>query len=61
MNTNERPHPADLNALKAIIGGKPADSATMQRLVNCNLIEEINGIALLTASGLRAAAAFAPD
>jgi hypothetical protein len=25
------------------------------------LIEEINGIALLTASGLRAAAAFAPD
>ena len=60
MNTNERPHPADLNALKAMIGGKLADSVAMQRLVNCNLIEEINGIALLTASGLRAAAAFAP-
>jgi hypothetical protein len=52
---------ADLNALKAIIGGKSADSVTMQRLVNCNLIEEINGIAVWIASGLRAAAGFAPN
>ena len=40
--------------VKELVSGKPADSVTMQRLLACNLVEEINGITLLSLSGLRA-------
>jgi hypothetical protein len=41
--------PDDLDALKEIISGRAADALTMQRLVTCNLVEEFDGTALLTA------------
>jgi hypothetical protein len=40
MTADRRPLPDDLDALKEIISGRPADLYTMQRLVNCNLVEE---------------------
>jgi hypothetical protein len=55
MNANLRPTPDDFNALKEIVGGSPADATTIQRLVACNWVEEFDGIALLTASGIEAA------
>jgi hypothetical protein len=54
--TGRSPLPDDLTALKQIIGGQPADPETMQRLINCNLLEEFDGTALLTESGIQAAA-----
>jgi hypothetical protein len=60
MNANGRHLPEDLTALREIISGKPADPQTMQRLVTCNLIEEFDGTALLTASGIEAAARLVP-
>ena len=56
MTSDRRPLPDDVNALKEIISGRPADPQTMQRLVTCNLVEEFDGTALLTVSGLEAAA-----
>jgi hypothetical protein len=61
MIANRRPLPDDLDALKEIIGGRPADPQTMQRLMTCNLVEEFNGTALLTTSGIEAAASLAPN
>jgi uncharacterized protein HemY len=34
-----------IDALKEIIGGRPADPQTMQRLMTCNLVEELDGTA----------------
>ena len=55
MNANLRPRPDDFNALQEVLGGIPADATTIQRLVACNWVEEFDGIALLTASGIEAA------
>jgi hypothetical protein len=60
MNTNRSPLPDDLTALKQIVGGKPADPQTMQSLINCNLVEEFDGTALLTVSGIQAASRLVP-
>jgi hypothetical protein len=60
MTADRRPLPADLNALKGIIGGRPADPQTMQRLITCKLVEEFDGIALLTSRGIEAAALLLP-
>jgi len=60
MTADRRPLPDDLIALKEIIGGRPADAQTMQRLITCNLVEELDGTALLTSSGIEAAALLAP-
>jgi hypothetical protein len=60
MTGNRRPLPDDLSALKEIIGGRPADPQTMQRLIKCNLVEEFDGTALLTARGVEAAALLSP-
>jgi hypothetical protein len=60
MTDDRRPLPDDLNALKEIIGGRPADPQTMQRLIKCNLVEEFDGTALLTARGVEAAALLSP-
>ena len=57
MTDDRRPLPDDLNA---IIGGRPADPQTMQRLIKCNLVEEFDGTALLTARGVEAAALLSP-
>jgi hypothetical protein len=59
MTADRRPLPDDLNALKEIIGGRPADARTMQRLITCNLVEELDGTALLTSGGIEAAALLA--
>jgi hypothetical protein len=56
MTADRRPLPDELDALKEIISGKAADTHTMQRLVACNLVEEFDGTALLTARGIEAAA-----
>jgi hypothetical protein len=56
MTADRRPLPDELDALKEIIGGRPADPDTMQRLVACNLVEEFDGTALLTTRGIEAAA-----
>ena len=53
------PRPGDFNALQDILGGT-ADATTIQRLVACNWIEEFDGIALLTASGIEAAELLSP-
>lgn len=55
MKSNPQPQPNDFRALGEIINGKPADRSTMKRLVDCNLVEEFDGTALLTESGIRAA------
>jgi predicted RNA-binding Zn ribbon-like protein len=55
MHANHRPRPDDFDALQEIIAGSPADATTIQRLVACNWVEEFDGIALLTASGIEAA------
>jgi hypothetical protein len=60
MTAHRRPLPDDLNALKDIIGGWPADPQTMQRLITCNLVEEFDGTALLTTRGIEAAALLSP-
>jgi hypothetical protein len=60
MTADRRPLPDDLKALKEIIGGKPADSQTMQRLITCNLVEEFDGTALLTIRGIKAASLLSP-
>ena len=60
MIANRRPLPDDLDALKKIIRGRPADPQTMQRLMTCNLVEELNDTALLTSSGIEAAALLVP-
>jgi hypothetical protein len=59
MTADRRPLPDDLNALKEIIGRRPAAAQTMQRLITCNLVEELDGTALLTSSGIEAAALLA--
>ena len=60
MTADRRPLPDDLNALKEIIGGGPADPQTMQRLITCDLVEEFDGTALLTTRGIEAAALLSP-
>lgn len=55
MTVDRRPLPDDLDALMQIINGRAADSHTMP-LVNCDLVEEFNGTALLTPRGIEAAA-----
>jgi hypothetical protein len=60
MTADRCPLPEDLNALKEIISGRPADPQTMQRLVTCNLVEEFDGTALLTDRGIEAAALLSP-
>ena len=57
MTDDRRPLPDDLNA---IIGGRPADPQTMQRLIKCNLVEEFDGTALLTIRGIKAASLLSP-
>ena len=59
MTADRRPLPDDLNALKEIIGGRPTDAQNMRRLITCNLVEELDGTALLTSSGIEAAALLA--
>ena len=60
MTADRRPLPDDLKALKEIIGGRPADPQTMQRLITCNLVEEFDGTALLTIRGIKAASLLSP-
>jgi hypothetical protein len=60
MIADRRPLPDDIDALKEIICGRPADPQTMQRLITCNLVEEFCGTALLTTLGIEAAALLAP-
>jgi hypothetical protein len=61
MNNNRNPQLDDLAALKRIIGGKPADPLAIRNLIDCNLVEEFDGIALLTVSGIQAAARLVPS
>jgi hypothetical protein len=56
MPADCHPLPGDFDALKEIVNGRAADLQTMQRLVRCNLVEEFDGTALLTARGIEAAA-----
>jgi hypothetical protein len=60
MTADRRPLPDALEALMQIISGRAADPPTMQKLVNCNLIEEFDGTALLTRKGIAAAALLSP-
>ena len=55
MKNEEQPMPDDICAFKELIDGKPADPVTMQRLVTCCLVEEIDGTAILTKYGIEAA------
>jgi hypothetical protein len=56
MTVDCRPLPDDLDALMQIINGRAADAHTMQRLIDCDLVEEFDGTALLTLRGIDAAA-----
>ena len=55
MKNEEQPMPDDICALKELIDGNPADPVTMQRLVTCCLVEEIDGASILTKYGIEAA------
>jgi hypothetical protein len=59
MTVDRRPLPDDLDALMQIINGRAADSDTIRRLVDCDLVEQFDGTALLTPSGIEAAALLA--
>jgi hypothetical protein len=59
MTVDRRPLPDDLDALMQIINGRAADSHTIQRLVDCDLVEQFDGTALLTLAGIEAAALLA--
>jgi hypothetical protein len=59
MTADRRALPDDLKALKEIISGRPADAQAMQRLITCNLVEDLDGTALLTSCSIEAAATFA--
>ena len=41
----------------ALVDGKPADKLAMESLKSCRWVEEINGTALLTERGVKAALA----
>jgi hypothetical protein len=56
MGARRLPQPDDWSALKELIGGRPVDRRTLQSLITCNLVEKFNGTALLTVSGIEAAA-----
>lgn len=55
VKSNINPKAEEIAALKDIIDGKPADSLALKRLVTCNLVEELNGTAILTDKGLQTA------
>ncbi len=55
MKSNDTPKAPDIRALKEIIAGTPADPLTMKQLMTCNLVEELDGTAILTDRGLQAA------
>jgi hypothetical protein len=55
MSQKRSPLPEDLDALMQIVGGKAADSQTMKRLTECDLVEELDGVSLLTSLGVEAA------
>jgi hypothetical protein len=56
MTSDRRPLPDDLDAFMQIISGIAVDSHTIQRLVDCDLVEEFDGTALLTTKGIETAA-----
>lgn len=55
MRSSQQPSFADFRYLKELVDGKPADKMAMERLKSCKWVEEINGTALLTRSGVKAA------
>jgi hypothetical protein len=55
MKSDNGPKAADISALKQIIAGTPADPLTMERLVKSDLVEELNGTAILTGKGIQTA------
>jgi hypothetical protein len=55
MKNEEQPMPDDICAFEELIDRNPADPVTMQRLVTCCLVEEIDGTAILTNYGIEAA------
>jgi hypothetical protein len=55
MNS-DRPLPYDLDAFMQIISGRAVDSHTIQRLVDCDLVEVFDGTAVLTIKGVETAA-----
>jgi hypothetical protein len=53
--------PQNISALKQIIAGTPADPLTVRQLVNSDLIEELNGTAILTDKGIQPAVGLMAD
>jgi hypothetical protein len=56
MTSDRCPLPYDLDAFMQIISGRTVDSQTIQRLVDCDLVEEFDGTAVLTIKGVETAA-----
>jgi hypothetical protein len=55
MKFDHNPKAADISALKEIIAGTSADPLTVKQLVNSDLVEELNGTAILTDKGIQIA------
>ena len=61
MKSGHTAKAADISALKQIIAGTPADPLTVRQLVNSDLIEELNGTAILTDKGIQTAVGLMAD
>jgi S1-C subfamily serine protease len=61
MKSDNNPKAADISALKEIIAGTPADALTIKRLTACDLVQELNGTAILTDKGLQTAVTLMAD
>ena len=55
MKSSDNLKAADIREMKEIIAGTPADPLTMKQLMTCDLVEELDGTAILTDKGLQAA------
>jgi hypothetical protein len=61
MKSDNNPKAADISALKEIIAGTPADNLTIKRLTACDLVQELNGTAILTDKGVQTAVTLMAD
>jgi hypothetical protein len=61
MKSDHNPKAADISALKEIIAGTPADPLTVKQLVDSDLVEELDGTAILTDKGIQTAVRLMAD
>ena len=61
MKSDNNPKAADIRASKEIVAGTPAGDLTIKRLTACDLVQELNGTAILTDKGVQTAVTLMAD